>query len=96
MAAIIYGTPELLNASISAVTSLTLSDGPLDLQWKHSAMTADFIATMVALPYADRRTVHSQLRHSIDYLANELIENAVKFRQPGEIRIDVASRRTIS
>jgi hypothetical protein len=89
MAAIIYGTPELLNASIGAVTSLTLSDGPLDLQWKHSAMTADLIATMLALPYADRRTVHSQLRHSIDYLANELIENAVKFRQPGEIRIDV-------
>jgi hypothetical protein len=41
----------------------------------------------MAFPYSRSRKAYTQAQHDIGYLSNELIENAVKFRQPGEILI---------
>jgi hypothetical protein len=51
-------------------------------------MTSDFIADVMALPYAGSKSNHTQVHHDIGYLSNELIENAIKFRQPGEIIVE--------
>ncbi|TAU89504.1 slr1658 superfamily regulator [Rhizobium leguminosarum] len=84
----VYGIESLVGISLDSCTRLTLSDGPLQLGWKHSGMTSDFIAEVMALPYSRSRKDYVQAHHDIGYLSNELIENAVKFRQPGEILIE--------
>lgn len=84
----VYGMESLVGISLGSGTRLTLSDGPLQLGWKHSGMTADFIAEVMALPYSRSRKDYMQAHHDIGYPSNELIENAVKFRQPGEILIE--------
>ncbi|TIP80956.1 MAG: ATP-binding protein [Mesorhizobium sp.] len=65
-------------------------DGPLDLSWRHCATTSDFIADVFALRFRSSRNDYMEVRHSIGYLVNELIENAVKFRAPGEILIEAS------
>ena len=84
----LYGVESLANENLDASTRLTLRDGPLQLGWKHSGMTSDFIAEVMALPYSHSKRDYTQAHHDIGYLSNELIENAVKFRQPGEILIE--------
>lgn len=42
----------------------------------------------MALPFSASKTLHADIHHSIEYLSNELIENAIKFRQPGRIMIE--------
>ena len=86
----VYGIESLMGISLETGTRLTLSDGPLQLGWKHSGMTSDFIAEVMALPYSRSRRDYTQAHHDIAYLSNELIENAVKFRQPGEILIEAS------
>jgi hypothetical protein len=54
-------------------------------------VTSDFIADMMALPYAASKSSHTQVHHDIGYLSNELIENAIKFRQPGEIVVEAGT-----
>jgi hypothetical protein len=86
----VYGIESLVAMSLESGTQLTLSDGPLELGWKHSGTTSDFIADVMALPYSRSRKEHVQAHHDIDYLSNELIENAIKFRQPGDILIEAS------
>lgn len=93
MAPTIYGTESLVGVSLNSGTRLALRDGPLHLSWKHSGMTSDFIADVMALPYAGSKSTHIQVHHDIGYLSNELIENAIKFRQPGEITIEAWTSR---
>jgi hypothetical protein len=88
MAKTVLGTNELTEVSFASGAALTLSDGPLDLGWRHSGLTSDFLAETMALPFTGTRTVYTDVHHSIGYLSNELIENAVKFRQPGDIVIE--------
>ncbi|RVC62895.1 ATP-binding protein [Mesorhizobium sp. M00.F.Ca.ET.038.03.1.1] len=73
-----------------SVSRVRLFDGPLDLSWRHCATTSDFIADLFALRFQSSRNDYMEVRHSIGYLANELIENAVKFRAPGEIVIEAS------
>lgn len=86
----VYGIESLAGISLDAGTRLTLKDGPLQLGWKHSGMTSDFIAEVMALPYSRSSKDYLHAHHDIGYLSNELIENAVKFRQPGEILIEAS------
>lgn len=86
----VYGIESLTGISLDTGTRLTLSDGPLQLGWKHSGMTSDFIAEVMALPYSRSRRDYTQAHHDIGYLSNELIENAVKFRQAGKILIEAS------
>lgn len=88
MSKTVLGIYDLSEASFSTGACLTLSDGPLELGWRHSGLTSDFIAEAMSLPFAASKTLHANIHHSIGYLSNELIENAVKFRQPGNIIIE--------
>ncbi len=88
MSKTILGMSDLTEARFSSGACLTLSDGPLELGWRHSGLTSDFIAETMAMSFAASKTRHANIHHSIGYLSNELIENAVKFRQPGKIIIE--------
>ncbi|WP_195179166.1 ATP-binding protein [Mesorhizobium sp. INR15] len=86
----LFGTPELAIGMMESASRVRLYDGPLDLSWRHCATTADFIADLFALRFQSSRNDYREARHSIGYLVNELIENAVKFRAPGEIVIEAS------
>jgi hypothetical protein len=86
----LFGTADLAIGLKEAVSRVRLFDGPLDLSWHHCATTADFIADLFALRFQSSRNDYNEVRHSIGYLVNELIENAVKFRAPGEIMIEAS------
>ncbi|AVA25555.1 ATP-binding protein [Rhizobium sp. NXC24] len=91
MATVVFGLADLVaNSSADSATFLRLLDGPLALSWSHCSMTSDFIAEISALRYKRLRQVYHQVRHDIGYVANELIENAVKFRVSGEIGISAS------
>lgn len=74
----------------ASVCSLQLFDGPLELSWHHCAATSDFISELcllrVRLPFRQVKDV----RHSVAYLTNELLENAVKFKASGHVGVDAA------
>ncbi len=86
----LFGTPDIAIGMKESVSRVRLFDGPLDLSWRHCATTSDFIADLFALRFQSSRNDYMEVRHSIGYLVNELIENAVKFRAPGEIVIEAS------
>ncbi len=65
---------------------IRLFDGPLDIAWKHCARTSDFLADFYAVRIPTAAV--KEVRHNVSYLVNELLENAVKFREIGDIVID--------
>jgi hypothetical protein len=69
---------------------ILFSEGPLELRWIHCSMTADFIADLFAGLAARAGLGADNTRHTIGYLANELLENAVKFRCPGDVIVEAA------
>ena len=90
----IYGSVDLAAVSFEGGARLTLTDGPLQLGWKHSGATSDFIAEVMAMPYTSKKEYYIVVHHSIGYLTNELIENAVKFRLPSAIEIEACLAET--
>ena len=86
----LFGSPDIAIGMKENVSRLRLFDGPIDLSWRHCATTSDFIADLFALRFQSSRNDYMEVRHSIGYLVNELIENAVKFRAPGEIVIEAS------
>jgi hypothetical protein len=88
MASFVYGNGEITTAQLAGTIRLVFPDGPLALSWKHSGMTADFVANIASLPYKQSRTYHWRVKHDIGYVANELIENAVKFRARGDVVVE--------
>jgi len=85
-----YGETGLLNGSDAFGKSLTLAEGPLDLTWHHASTTSEFIGEFYALRSTALALDYNEVRHSIGYLVNELLENAVKFRHPGDISVDTS------
>ena len=65
-----------------------ISDGPLGVSWQHASETCEFLGDVFALRHAKAGADYNDARHSIIYLVNELLENAIKFRVPGAIRVD--------
>lgn len=65
-----------------------ISDGPLGVSWQHASETCEFLGDVFALRHAKTGADYTDARHSIIYLVNELLENAIKFRVPGAIRVD--------
>lgn len=88
MSKTVLGIHDLTETGFPSGACLTLSDGPLQLGWRHSGLTSDFIAEAMSMPFAASKTRYADIHHSIGYLSNELIENAVKFRQSGKIVIE--------
>ena len=86
----LYGLQDLTTGTGEYITRLRLFEGPLDLGWKHCAITSDFVAEFVALRYRSSRRLYREVRHNVSYLTNELIENAVKFRAAGEIVLEAS------
>jgi hypothetical protein len=86
----LYGMADLTIGTGENVTRLRLFEGPLDLSFKHCAITSDFVAEFVALRYRASRNIYREVRHNVGYLTNELIENAVKFRKGGEILVEAS------
>ncbi|MCA1408532.1 ATP-binding protein [Ensifer sp. IC3342] len=86
----LFGLEDLAIGTGENVTRLRLFEGPLDLGWQHCAMTSDFVAEFVALRYRSSRNLYKEVRHSVGYLTNELIENAVKFRTSGEVVVEAS------
>lgn len=86
----LFGPADIAIGMRESVSRLRLFDGPLDLSWHHCATTADFIAELFALRFRSSRNDYKEVRHSIGYLVNELMENAIKFRAPGEVLIEAA------
>jgi hypothetical protein len=55
MARKIYGSAELVDLNFEGGARLTLIDGPLQLGWRHSGVTSDFIAEVMAMPFASKK-----------------------------------------
>jgi hypothetical protein len=87
----LFGTANLGIGMKQNVSRMRLFDGPLDLSWHHCATTSDFIAEIFAVRFQTSPDAYKEARHSIGYLVNELIENAVKFRAHGEILIEASA-----
>ncbi|OWW00415.1 ATP-binding protein [Rhizobium sp. R693] len=92
MTTMVFGQEHLTFPDTTHAFRLRLLDGPLDLAWKHSGMTSDFIAEMMAPRFRPSKRIYNQLRQDIGYLANELIENAIKFRVRGEVVIEAIAQ----
>jgi hypothetical protein len=60
------------------------------LKWSHCSSSADFLSQFYAGILSSNRAVAAvnDLCHSISYMANELVENAVKFRTDGDVDIE--------
>jgi hypothetical protein len=85
-----YGPSDIESGKLDQVTRLRFPEGPLGLTWKHSGITSDFIASIIAIRYRDDRGHYNQVRHDVGYLANELLENTIKFRAPGDVTLAVS------
>lgn len=82
------GHTKLNNASGAIANRLRIVDGPIDIAWHHCDTTSGFLGEFFALRYKGSEQDYDEARHSIGYLLNELIENAVKFRTQGDILVE--------
>ncbi len=70
------------------------SSAPLRSRWRNNGLSADFLGDYVttflpadgALPALGRRK--NEVKHAVTYIANELLENAMKYHQP-EVEIPI-------
>jgi hypothetical protein len=71
-------------------TRITFRAEHLKLKWSHCNSTADFLSAFYAGILTAGRTAAqiSDISHSISYLVNELVENAVKFHTVGNVDIE--------
>ena len=69
-------------------TRLELKEGPLDLRWHHCGVTSDFLGEFCVAGMSGNHSQRKDAQHSISYLVNELLENAVKFRATDLIVIE--------
>jgi hypothetical protein len=83
-----FGTTEFRNGATAMANVVRICDGPIDLSWHHCGTTSEFLGEFFALGRAASDQTFNETRHSIGYLVNELLENAVKFRHPGDIVIE--------
>jgi hypothetical protein len=95
-----YGAPasecEYLTLAFSPISA------PLRSRWRNNGLSADFLADYVTtflptkegVPALESR--QKELKHSVGYIANELLENAMKYHQadveiPIRIHLELAS-----
>ena len=83
-----FGLTDFRNGAGAFATRVRLAEGPLGLAWHHCAATADFLGDFFALHRGTSQQTYAETRHSIGYLINELLENAVKFRELGDIVVE--------
>jgi hypothetical protein len=81
------GDTKLSNGPAAFAIRIVLSEGPLAATWQHASATCEFLGDVFATRHAKNGQDHTEARHSIIYLVNELLENAIKFRSPGDIEL---------
>ncbi|HEV7405956.1 MAG TPA: hypothetical protein VGO11_23625 [Chthoniobacteraceae bacterium] len=86
----VFGEEIALPATLERSLRLVFHTARLPLRWSDCSATANFLSAYYAglfeAEYSAAQTV--DLTHSLAYLANELIENAVKFRAPGDVVVE--------
>jgi hypothetical protein len=82
-----YGETHKSNGPDAFGMSIVLNEGPLAPGWQHASATCEFLGEIFATRHARSGQDYSEARHSIIYLVNELLENALKFRSPGDIEL---------
>ncbi|MGQ3214219.1 slr1658 superfamily regulator [Shinella sp.] len=85
-----FGQVEFTNGAGALKNRIRLADGPLDLAWQHCGVTSEFLGDFFALKRAGDGADYNEARHSIGYLTNELLENALKFRHRDGITLDAS------
>lgn len=85
--AISFGETQHNNSPKAFAMSIVLRQGPLTVSWQHASATCEFLGDVFAVRHAKNGSDYSEARHSIIYLVNELLENAIKFRSPGDIEL---------
>ena len=86
--AISFGDTESSNGPGAFSMGVVLNEGPLGVTWQHASATCEFLGDMFASHCAKSGQDYTEARHSIIYLVNELLENAIKFRSPGNVAIE--------
>ena len=82
-----FGETQHNNSHAAFAMSIVLPQGPLTVNWQHASATCEFLGDVFAIRHAKDGQDYSEARHSIIYLVNELLENAIKFRSPGDIEV---------
>jgi hypothetical protein len=89
MTAVTFGDLSELPSDLTQCTRIVFRTEHLELKWSHCSNSADFLSQYYAGVFATNRAPAQirELSHSIAYMANELIENAVKFRSAGDVEL---------
>lgn len=82
-----FGDVTQSNGASAFAIGIVLAEGPLAVSWQHASATCEFLGDMLALHHAKAGADYTEARHAIIYLVNELLENAIKFRSPGDIEL---------
>ncbi len=63
------------------IISFSPSNIPFQERWRNNGISADFLADYwgTFFPVHDSSSGHSEVKDAVSYIANELLENAVKF-----------------
>jgi len=81
-----FGQTTVSNGAEATGVCLRLVAEPLALSWPHCGLTSDFLGDYFSRACAGGIDA-VDARHSISYMINEILENAVKFRHGGDIEI---------
>jgi hypothetical protein len=82
-----FGKTAQTNSKDAFSISVVLKEGPLGRSWKQAGATSEFLGEVLATHSAKSGLDYSEARHSIIYLVNELLENAIKFSSHGDVEV---------
>lgn len=85
--AISFGNLDSSNSASAFSMEVVLPEGPLGVTWQHASATCEFLGDIFAMQHTRAGADYNEARHAIIYLVNELLENAIKFRVPGDIEV---------
>jgi hypothetical protein len=85
-----YGYTQYDQSAPDTRNRLAFRDGPLQMNWQHCSLTAEFLGEFFAVQARLRKLDENEARYNIAYLANELLENVVKFRTRGAIELETS------
>jgi len=83
-----YGHTDYDPSGYEARNRIDFPADPSQMTWQHCSLTAEFLGEFFASQAHLRRLDENEARYNIAYLANELLENVVKFRAPGEVILE--------
>lgn len=78
---------EMGNSQEFLVISFSPNTLPIQERWRNNSLSADFLADYwgTFFPVHDGSSQHqrAEVRDAVSYIANELLENSIKFNHPG-------------